>query len=125
MAAGERAGVTTVDALLAAYPEPQQTIVRRLRDVMAEVAPELEQSVKWGVPVYRRGRDNLFSFVPHRQHVNLQIFNGAVLDDRRRLLEGTGKSLRHVKLRQPADVEREGLKQLLTHAISGARPDKV
>jgi hypothetical protein len=39
-------------------------------------------------------------------HVNVGFFHGATLDDPTALLEGTGKRMRHVKVRwgQPVDV---------------------
>ena len=113
-------GETPVDILVATYPEPQRSIVGRLRALVREVAPHLDERVKWGKPTYGRGTADLFSFVPHGAHVNLQVFNGAALGDAARLLEGTGKSLRHVKCRALADVDRPGLRGLLAEALAAA-----
>jgi len=90
----------------------------RLRALVREVAPRLEESVKWGKPVYGVGSKNLFSLVPHSRYVNLQIFNGAGLADPHGLLEGTGKGLRHVKCRTPQDCERSGLRELLAESVA-------
>jgi hypothetical protein len=37
--------------------------------------------------------------MPMRGYVNLGFYQGALLVDPKRLLEGTGKGLRHVKIR--------------------------
>ncbi len=47
-------------------------------------------------------RGLLFAVIPHRGWVNLQLADGAVLPNVDGLVEGTGKRIRHVKLRSPA-----------------------
>lgn len=51
-------------------------------------------------------------------HVNVGFFLGAHLADPTRLLEGTGKSMRHVKLRPGAEIDREALAALIEAAYS-------
>ena len=43
--------------------------------------------------------DLLFALIPHSRWVNLQLADGAVLPDPDGLIEGTGKRIRHVKIR--------------------------
>lgn len=114
----ERALARDVDAVIAVIPEPQRAVVVALRALLREAAPGLEESVKWGKPVYGRGTANLLSIIAHRAHVNLQVFNGAALDDPDALLEGTGKGLRHVKCRTVEDVARPGVRSLVERAVS-------
>jgi hypothetical protein len=59
---------------------------------------------------------------PHARHVNLQFTRGVELPDPARLLEGTGKSMRHIKVRSQADIERPELAALIgTAAERSAR----
>lgn len=44
-------------------------------------------------------RGLLFAIIPHRAHVNLQLADGVDLPDPTGLIEGTGKRIRHVKVR--------------------------
>jgi hypothetical protein len=44
-------------------------------------------------------RDLLFAIIPHRAHVNLQLADGVDLPNPNGLIEGTGKRIRHVKVR--------------------------
>lgn len=46
-----------------------------------------------------RMRDLLFALIPHTGWVNLQLAHGALLADPHGLIEGTGKRIRHVKVR--------------------------
>ena len=51
-------------------------------------------------------------------HVNLGFYHGALLTDPSRLLEGTGKNLRHVKVRDVASSKSQAIKALLREAIA-------
>jgi hypothetical protein len=44
-------------------------------------------------------RDLLFALIPHAGWVNLQLAHGALLPNPDGLIEGTGKRIRHVKVR--------------------------
>ena len=48
---------------------------------------------------------------------------GAGLPDPEKLLEGTGKGVRHVKLRTVADVNKPGVKKLLVEAAKLNKKD--
>jgi hypothetical protein len=54
-------------------------------------------------------------------YVNLGFYHGASLADPEGLLEGTGKELRHVKLRDVAAAESGAVTALLREAISERR----
>ena len=54
----------------------------------------------------------------HAAHVNLGFYRGADLPDRERLLEGTGKALRHVKLVDVQAAKRGPVLELLRAAIA-------
>jgi predicted GNAT family acetyltransferase len=58
----------------------------------------------------------------HKSHVNLGFFYGSELPDPEHLLEGTGKLLRHVKIRRPEDLENPALHTLLRHAMKHRMP---
>src|SRR4051812_20248760 len=53
-----------------------------------------------------------------KDHVNVGLFFGALLDDPAGLLEGTGKRGRHVKLRPGRDVDRAALARLIDAAYA-------
>jgi hypothetical protein len=53
---------------------------------------------------------------PMRDRVNLNFADYESLPDPDRLLEGTGKGIRHIKIRTAADLKRPGVKALLQAA---------
>jgi hypothetical protein len=66
--------------------------------------------------------DGAFGYVnAFKDHVNVGFFFGALLKDSARLLEGTGKRGRHVKLRPGRDVDSRALAELVDTAYVDMR----
>jgi Domain of unknown function (DU1801) len=66
--------------------------------------------------------DAAFGYVnAFRAHVNVGFFHGAMLDDPAGLLEGTGKRMRHVKLRFAQQVNAVALRELIAAAYRDIR----
>jgi len=61
--------------------------------------------------------DAAFAYVnAFKAHVNVGFFRGAELTDPAGLLEGTGKFMRHVKLRPEHDIDATALRDLIDSA---------
>ena len=54
-------------------------------------------------------------------HVNMGFFTGAFLDDPNNLLEGTGKRMRHIKLRPGIDLDSQALSELIQRAYADVK----
>lgn len=106
-----------VDALLAEINLPQRDVARALREVILETGSRLQEKVMYGVPWYR-GKNYVFAIAAHSNHTNLEFYRGSSLRDPARLLEGTGKNMRHVKVRTVADATQPRLRALLREAIA-------
>jgi hypothetical protein len=66
--------------------------------------------------------DAAFGYVnAFKDHVNVGFFYGALLKDPAHLLEGTGKRMRHVKLRPGQDVDAAALSNLIDVAYADIR----
>lgn len=85
---------------------PQAALARAVQQAVLAAAPDLAQVVKWGNLVFLHGGRHLLAIAVHKAHVNLQVFHGAELAERHPQLEGVGKGMRQLKLRQaqPLDV---------------------
>jgi hypothetical protein len=63
--------------------------------------------------------DAAFAYVnAFRSHVNVGFFRGAEISDPAGLLEGTGKFMRHVKLRPGSHVDASALRDLIEAAYT-------
>ena len=54
-------------------------------------------------------------------HVNLGFSRGAELPDPDGVLEGSGKQMRHIKIRRPEDLERPHLRRFIRESIKQVR----
>ena len=97
---------TTVDAYVEGVDEGMRPLFRALRAFVREHAPALEERLYMAIPSYCSDRVLLY-LADHSKHVNLGFYEGAHLPDPDGLLEGTGKNLRHVKVRSAADLTPE------------------
>ena len=57
-----------------------------------------------------------------KKDVNLGFYYGAELPDPQGLLKGTGKLLRHIKIREAKDIQSPALRRLLVAARSHRMP---
>jgi hypothetical protein len=91
-------------------PEAQRATARELQAAVLRAEPRLAQTVKWGNLVFMHHGANAIAIVAHRTHASLQFFNGHVLAVQYPQLEGSGKGLRHLKVRygEPIDIDLVG-----------------
>lgn len=106
-----------IEAYVAQRDPRLRRIARRLRSLIRKSAPSLSECVNpWGVPTFELNGPVCFWMVG-KHHVTFGFMRGTSLDDPKGLLEGTGKNLRHVKLRSLDDLQRPGLKSLIASAV--------
>ena len=66
--------------------------------------------------------DAAFAYVnAFKAHVNVGFFRGAAIADPEGLLEGTGRFMRHVKLKPGSDMDASALKRLIDIAYTDMR----
>lgn len=92
----------TVDNLIAGLPYKHQPAVQRLRSMILKADPGVVETVKWGTPVYSRGR-NLISIVPNPESIMLKLWEGGLIARKHKCIEGKGKGMRHITI--PYDGE--------------------
>jgi hypothetical protein len=85
---------------------------------MRECGDEVQELIHDGCPVACFG-DLPFAYVNvFKSHVNVGFFHGADLRDPKRLLEGTGKRMRHVKVKPGQEPDPAALSDLVYLAYS-------
>lgn len=107
----------SVDGYVAALPVNQQTIVNRLRALIAAAAPEAIEALKWGQPVYEVNGPMAY-VKAYKEYVNFGFWRGAMLAHPEATLEGDGDRMRHLKIRGPADVNDELIQLLVKEAAA-------
>jgi hypothetical protein len=95
----------------------QRTVARALQAAVVAAAPKLNGAVRWGNLVYQHDGINALAIVPHKSHVNLQVFKGASLTARYPELEGSSKGVRHWKVRFGQPIDAEFVRELVLDAL--------
>lgn len=93
-------------------------VARHWFDVIRDCGDDVRELLHDGCPTACVA-DAAFAYVnAFTAHVNVGFFRGAELADPTRLLEGTGKYMRHVKLRPGDDLDVHALIALIEAAYS-------
>ena len=96
-------------------------IAQRWFEVMRDCGDDVRELLHDGHPTACVG-DAAFAYVnAFKAHVNVGFFRGAEIADPEALLEGTGKFMRHVKLRPERDVDATTLMKLIETAYTDMR----
>lgn len=126
-----KAAQGTFDELLADVEPDLAAIARRLRAMIRGVDASTVETVRLGdnAATYGVGpkkmTDGYAYIMPMRGYVNLGFYQGALLADPQRLLEGTGKGLRHVKIRTLSDANRPSVRALVAAALARRRRGRM
>jgi hypothetical protein len=98
-------------------PPQHEATLRRLRELVAEVAPDAEEVVTYGSPAWK-GNKMLAIVSPTKTHITLAFDHGVDFEDPHGLLEGVGKRSRHVKLKSVDDIDEAALRDYFTQAVA-------
>ncbi len=111
-----------IESFLQHTPAHLQEIVLELRNMVAAVAPDAEEVLRWGGLSYSHaGRGGIVSagicqVEIHPDHVRLAFIHGAFLAEPRKLFEGDRKYKRFIRLNCYEEAPWDYLKQLLIEA---------
>ncbi len=102
-----------IDRWLDSHAGELGAIARRWFEVMRDCGDDVRELLHDGHPTACVG-DAAFAYVnAFTAHVNVGFFCGAELADSDGLLEGTGKFMRHVKLRPNGNIDATALTKLI------------
>lgn len=90
--------------------EKHKGTLEALRQLVHNTVPGVTEEFKWSRPVFRANKD--FAYLKTaKAYVTLGFFQFDKLNDPKGLLEGTGKDMRHIKIINVQDVDRELLRE--------------
>jgi hypothetical protein len=98
-------------------------IVALIRQLMREMAPDIQESISYGVPAFTR--KHIIAVISHTQKdITLSFSRGAEFEDRYGLLRGAGKLSKHVKIKSLDKIDLEALKYYIRQALTLDSPEK-
>src|SRR5688572_17409008 len=104
------------DAYLADQKPRNRRIIQALRKFVRQKEPALNETVKWGNGCWVGTQGPVAYIYSATEYVQFGFFRGAALKDPKRLLEGEGKYVRHVKVRKVAEIDEPAFTALLEQA---------
>jgi hypothetical protein len=98
-------------------------VARTLRLTVLEAFPDAVETFDradglLAIGTGRSMRDFSFAIIPHKAHVNLQLADGADLPNPDGRIEGTGKRVRHVKVRSVGDARAPWVRAAIAAQLS-------
>ncbi len=102
----------SVEGYLSTLNGWRQDAVATLRTMIRKAAPAASEKVQGSQPVYEH--HGPFAWIKaHTKHVKLGFWRGVELPDPRKLLQGTGEKMRHIKLSSLKDAGKKELQELV------------
>ena len=110
-----------IDTYLDTKPAELAYVAEKLRKLVKRTVAGTKESVNpWKIPTFESDGPMCF-FMVGKNHVTFGFLRGTSLPDPAGLLEGTGKNLRHVKLKTAGDLGKPALRKLI---VAAARQNK-
>lgn len=90
---------------------------------------ELEETIKWGAPVYTFQGKNILGITSFKNHFGIWFFQGALLKDKNKLLqnaqEGKTQAMRHIKFADLKEIDTKVVKEYVLEAIENQKQGKI
>jgi uncharacterized protein YdhG (YjbR/CyaY superfamily) len=81
-----------VDEYLDRLPADQAVLLKHVRDVVARVAVDAEETISYGMPAFTRGGTFFLSYAGWKRHCSIYPLTDAFLEAHRAELEGYGRT---------------------------------
>lgn len=107
---------TTADDWFDRAEPTQRRVLGALRRLVRSVAPAAVEDIKWNRACYSNAKGMFCYLHSTTSYAALGFQNGAALDDPERMLEGTGKRMRHVKFTPGRSADHPAVLALLRQA---------
>jgi uncharacterized protein YdhG (YjbR/CyaY superfamily) len=89
---------------------PQKEIIQKVRKIFQKTLPSCEEKMAWGVITFAAGKFYIAA-MKNRVHVGFAITG--LNKDEISLFEGTGKTMRHIKIPTLEDIGQKKLVRLI------------
>jgi len=108
-----------IDSFITDLTDWRGKMIARLRKLILEAAPDLTEEWKWGVPVWSH-KGNVIAAGVFKDHVKLNFFKGAALDDPSGLFNAglEAKATRAIDIAEADEIDETALKDLVRTAVA-------
>jgi hypothetical protein len=103
-----------------ALPQQKRDVAMQVRDIILASSPKVTEAIKWRQLTFISGKTNLAFIYTYSgvDYMNLGFMQATSLSDPKKLFEGTGKGMRHIKIRTEKEIPATQIKKWIKEAIS-------
>jgi hypothetical protein len=105
-----------VDEYINKQKSPQKEICQRLRKIILKTIPEINEEMRAGVPCYGHTKEDIcgkYYIAALKDHVNLGFTLKGLSQKEIKLFEGTGKTMKHIKVYSLKDLDEQKIVKLI------------
>jgi hypothetical protein len=108
---------------LEGYDRPIADLALALREIVLEEVPDASESIYQVYTVaiwfgFSEKMKDMFCYIAtNARHINLGFPRGSTLPDPNRVLEGDGKTMRHIKFASQRDLERSFVRRYIRASV--------
>jgi hypothetical protein len=112
-----------VDAYIAPLPAWQQEICHRVRDLVHQADPEVEETIKRTVQPYFVLQGNICALLAAKTHVNVFLYDGAIVPDPAGIITDghSNSTARQIRLNEGDPINEPALVEMLRQIIATNR----
>ena len=99
-----------VEEYIEKQKSPQKEILQKVRKIFQKTLPSCEEKMRWGVPTFAAGKFYIAA-MKNRVHIGFAITG--LNEEEIRLFEGSGKTMRHIKIPTIEDIDEKALVKLI------------
>ena len=112
----------TIDEYIRAAPREGQPHLRRMHAILRSVAPEADETIKWGTPFFVEPRF-LFAFAAHKAHLSFAP-TAAALEALRKDLEAHDQTKGTLRIRYDKPLPEDVVRKLAEYCVRALRERK-
>jgi hypothetical protein len=112
-----------VDAYLDPLPEWQRQVLSRVRDLVHQADPDVEETIKRTVQPYFVLEGNICAFLAAKDHVNVFLYDGAIVPDPEGIITAghENKTARTISFHRDDKVKERALLAMFRQIIANNR----
>ena len=89
-----------------------------IRQIILNVAPELEEAIQYKMLGYKSGEELIFSLNAQKNYVSFYVGNISKIDPDGKLLKGLNLGKGCVRISKSVDISKTGLKEFISRAVA-------
>jgi hypothetical protein len=109
-----------IEQFLMKLPDNKRNIALTVRDIILEASTKMTEAIKWNQLTFVSDKKNI-AFIytyPKVDYMNLGFLAATSLNDPKKLFEGTGKGMRHIKIYSTKDIPAKQIQKWVKEAIT-------